>query len=105
MSTISNRMYMLCVARCERYERGDAIGNGHHLAQLLAKYAEIAALSDQQYRAFMHLKGRVMTAKQVGIKLKRSSKHASTVLRILMGLRLVKREGLHYQHDPSIILD
>lgn len=105
MSTVSNRMYQLCVHRCERYERGDIIGNGHHLAQLLAKYAEISALSNQQYQAFMSLKGRVMTAKEVGLKMKRSSKHASAILKLLMNRRLVTRDGLHYQHDASIKLD
>ncbi len=103
MNNIANRMYSLCIARCEAYERGVLkVGNRHHLAQRLAKYAQIAALSDQQYRIFMLLKDKHLTAAQAGKKMKITSKHASACLGKLLAYGLVQRHGKVYSHDSFL---
>jgi DNA-binding MarR family transcriptional regulator len=99
MSATINRMYHLCIGRLEEAEHAGHF-NGHHMAQKMSMLAQAANLSDQQYKCFLlfYDKNLVLTAKQVGDKMKLTSKHASAILWKLKSLNLIdgSKKGYPY---------
>lgn len=107
MNKVADRMYELCLPRLQRIEHGEAVvNNSHHAAQLMAQYAVMASVSDQQWRIIsaLHKRG-FATAQQLGKQLKISSKVVSAQLGKLRDIHLVRspdKKGGHWVMNSFI---
>lgn len=110
MNKVADRMYELCLPRLQRIEHGEAVvGNSHHAAQLMAQYAVMASVSDQQWRIIraLHKLG-YATAQQLGKQLRMPTKVVSAQLGKLRDIYLVRspeKKGGHWAMNASIAKD